>query len=357
MPTWRTKSPSISLDFQKTRDINTKGSLFPLRAKHKLRTLRAGSREGQLNDWRIFYVSTVPLASEGRARLDAERGRAVGSPHCWPSAMLLGHTALSLYLTPRLFREGVTYHVYSHIVAQALIPGQQVTEDDGPSLRPVPGLHQDPGVDLQRRKVLVVFHQIHVVHLQLTQSFVIVILPEFKLVQGHKHTALILTAEELASLLYSEPDSRERSVGQQRAFESDHPGQRFVPRAQLDPHLRPTVNITHTLQPGLVAEQGVALLAVCDGEQQLCQLLVQLQDVPLVQAQHHVGLVQDAETLFALVWRQRSPKAVALLAGLTRLPRGILRVFWGVFSTKRQSSLKPPLGFSWLHRAELMAAC
>ncbi len=100
-----------------------------------------------------------------------------------------------------LFKESLTHHVDSHIVAQALIARQQVTKNNGASLWPVPGLHQDPGVDLQWREVLVLFHQIYVVHLQLAQDFVIIILPEFKLVQGHKHAALILTAEKLAALV------------------------------------------------------------------------------------------------------------------------------------------------------------
>lgn len=100
-----------------------------------------------------------------------------------------------------IFRESLTYHVNSHIVAQAFIAWQQVTKNNGASLWPVSGLHQNPGVDLQWRDVLVIFHQIDVVHLKLTQGFVIIILPEFKFVKGHKHTTLILTAKELAALV------------------------------------------------------------------------------------------------------------------------------------------------------------
>lgn len=99
------------------------------------------------------------------------------------------------------FGESLTYHVNSHIIAQTLISWQQVTKDDGASLWSVPGLHQDPGVDLQRREVLVVIYQTDVVHLQLSQGLVIIIFPEFKLVQCHKHTALILAAEKLAALV------------------------------------------------------------------------------------------------------------------------------------------------------------
>lgn len=39
------------------------------------------------------------------------------------------------------------------------------------------------------------------VHLQLAQSFIIIILPEFKLVQGNEYTTLILTAKKLATLV------------------------------------------------------------------------------------------------------------------------------------------------------------
>lgn len=128
--------------------------------------------------------------------------------------------------------------------------------------------------------------------------------------------------------LYSKPDSSERSVGEQRALEANHAGHGFIARAQLDAHLRSAVNVTDALQPRLVAEEGVALLAVGDGEQQLGQLLIQLQDVPLVQTQHHIGLVQDAETFFALARGQSSAEAVALLAGLAKTapgdPQGLL---------------------------------
>lgn len=104
-------------------------------------------------------------------------------------------------ITHNPFRENLTHHVNSHIVAQALIARQQVTKNDGASLWSVPGLHQDPGVDLQWREVLILFHQIDVIHLQLAQGFIVIILPEFKLVQGHEHAALILTAEKLAALV------------------------------------------------------------------------------------------------------------------------------------------------------------
>lgn len=100
-----------------------------------------------------------------------------------------------------IFYESHTYHVNSHIVPQALIAWQQVTKYDSASLWTLPRLHQDPGVDLQWRKVLFLFHQSDVVHLKLAQGFVIVILPEFKLVKSHKHAALILTAEQLPALV------------------------------------------------------------------------------------------------------------------------------------------------------------
>lgn len=98
-------------------------------------------------------------------------------------------------------RESLTYHVNSHVVAKALIARQQVTKYDGASLWSIPGLHQNPRVDLQWAEVLVLFHQTDMVHLQFTQGFVVIILPELKLVQCNKHATFVLTSEKLAALV------------------------------------------------------------------------------------------------------------------------------------------------------------
>ena len=129
--------------------------------------------------------------------------------------------------------------------------------------------------------------------------------------------------------LHPEPDSRDGPVGEQRAFEAHDTGQGVVDGAQLNVHLGATVDEARALQPRAVAQQGVALLAVGDGEQHLGELLVQLQDVALVQAQHHVGLVQDAQAPLALAGGQRAAQAVALLAGLAQAAARDAEVFLG----------------------------
>lgn len=93
-----------------------------------------------------------------------------------------------------------SYHVNTHIVAKALIAWQKVTENDGAPLWSFPGLDEDPRVNLQT-KVLVLIHQTEMIDLQLTQDFIIIILPKFKFVQCHKHSTLILAAEQLPTLI------------------------------------------------------------------------------------------------------------------------------------------------------------
>lgn len=93
-----------------------------------------------------------------------------------------------------------SYHINTHIVTKALVARQKVTKNDSTPLWSFPGLHEDPRVDLQRTKVLIVFHKAEMIYLQLTQDLII-ILPKFKFVQCHKHTTLILTAEQLPTLI------------------------------------------------------------------------------------------------------------------------------------------------------------
>lgn len=95
----------------------------------------------------------------------------------------------------------ITYHINSDIVAKALVAGQQVTENNGAPLWSVPGLYQYPGVDLQRAKVLLVIGQTDVVHVQLTQGIVVIVLPQFKFVQCNKHPTLVFAAKQLATLV------------------------------------------------------------------------------------------------------------------------------------------------------------
>lgn len=98
-------------------------------------------------------------------------------------------------------KKSFSYHVNTHVVAETFIAWQKVTENDGAPLWSFPGLDKDPRVDLQRTKVLVLFHQTEMIDLQLTQDFIIIIFPKFKFVQCHKHSTLILAAEQLPTLI------------------------------------------------------------------------------------------------------------------------------------------------------------
>lgn len=98
-------------------------------------------------------------------------------------------------------KKSFSYHINTHIVAKALVARQKVTENDSTPLWSFPGLHEDPRVDLQRTKVLIFLHQAEMIYLQLTQDLIVIILPKFKFVQCHKHTTLILTAEQLPTLI------------------------------------------------------------------------------------------------------------------------------------------------------------
>lgn len=96
-----------------------------------------------------------------------------------------------------------SYHINTHIVTKALVAWQKVTENDSTPLWSFPSLHEDPRVDLQRTKVLILFHQAEMIYLQFPQHLIIIIiiLPKFKFVQCHKYTTLILTAEQLPTLI------------------------------------------------------------------------------------------------------------------------------------------------------------